>query len=40
MLPQVIQRARDAVVTILVQGTKVGMNQFNINPGTLNAFHS
>ena len=40
MLPQVIQRARDAVVTILVQGTKVGMNQFNMNPGTLNAFHS
>lgn len=40
VLPQVIQRARDAVVTILVKGTQVGMNQFNVNPATLNAFHS
>lgn len=40
MLPEVIQRARDAVVTILVHGTKVGMNRFNVNPATLNAFHS
>jgi peptidyl-tRNA hydrolase, PTH1 family len=40
MLPEVIQRAREAVVTILVQGTKVGMNRFNVNPATLNAFHS
>ena len=28
-LPQIIDRARDAVVTILCRGTKVGMNQFN-----------
>lgn len=28
-LPQIIDRARDAVVTILCKGTKVGMNQFN-----------
>ncbi|MCU0560782.1 MAG: aminoacyl-tRNA hydrolase [Desulfobacterales bacterium] len=40
MLPQLIQRARDAVVTILVQGAKAGMNQFNVNPATLNASHS
>jgi PTH1 family peptidyl-tRNA hydrolase len=28
-LPGVIERARDAVVTILCKGTKIGMNQFN-----------
>jgi PTH1 family peptidyl-tRNA hydrolase len=28
-LPQIIDRARDAVVTIVCRGTKVGMNQFN-----------
>ena len=33
-LPQVIDRARDAVVTILCKGTKIGMNQFNIKPIT------
>jgi PTH1 family peptidyl-tRNA hydrolase len=36
VLPQVIQRARDAAVTVLCKGTKVGMNQFNVNPVTLN----
>ena len=29
VLPQIIDRAREAVVTILCRGTKVGMNQFN-----------
>jgi len=29
VLPQIIDRARDAVVTILCKGIKVGMNQFN-----------
>jgi PTH1 family peptidyl-tRNA hydrolase len=33
-LPGIIERARDAVVTILCQGTKIGMNQFNIKPVT------
>ncbi len=40
LLPAVIQRARDAVVTILVKGTNVGMNQFNVNPATRNALNS
>ncbi len=40
LLPAVIQRARDAVVTILLKGTKVGMNQFNVNPATPNALNS
>jgi peptidyl-tRNA hydrolase, PTH1 family len=31
-LPGVIERARDAVVTILCKGTKIGMNQFNTKP--------
>jgi PTH1 family peptidyl-tRNA hydrolase len=31
-LPEVIERARDAVVTILCKGTKIGMNQFNTKP--------
>jgi PTH1 family peptidyl-tRNA hydrolase len=31
-LPHLIDRARDAVVTILSKGTKVGMNQFNMKP--------
>jgi PTH1 family peptidyl-tRNA hydrolase len=31
-LPNIIQRSRDAVVTILCKGTKIGMNQFNIKP--------
>jgi PTH1 family peptidyl-tRNA hydrolase len=31
-LPGIIQRSRDAVVTILCKGTKIGMNQFNIKP--------
>lgn len=29
MLDRIIQRARDAVVTILCEGTKAGMNRFN-----------
>jgi peptidyl-tRNA hydrolase len=29
-LAQVIIRARDAVVTVLCQGTKIGMNLFNV----------
>lgn len=29
LLPRIISRARDAVVTVLCQGTGVGMNQFN-----------
>jgi PTH1 family peptidyl-tRNA hydrolase len=33
-LPHLIDRARDAVVTILCKGTKVGMNQFNMKPVT------
>jgi PTH1 family peptidyl-tRNA hydrolase len=33
-LPHIIDRARDAVVTILGKGTKIGMNQFNIKPVT------
>jgi peptidyl-tRNA hydrolase, PTH1 family len=33
-LPHLIDRARDAVVTILCKGTKIGMNQFNIKPVT------
>lgn len=33
-LPNVIDRARDAAVTILCKGTKIGMNQFNIKPIT------
>jgi PTH1 family peptidyl-tRNA hydrolase len=33
-LPLIIARARDAVVTILGKGTKIGMNQFNIKPVT------
>jgi PTH1 family peptidyl-tRNA hydrolase len=33
-LPDIIDRARDAVVTILCKGTKIGMNQFNIKPVT------
>jgi len=33
-LPGVIERARDAVVTILCKGTKIGMNQFNTKPDT------
>jgi len=33
-LPHLIGRARDAVVTILCKGTKVGMNQFNMKPVT------
>jgi PTH1 family peptidyl-tRNA hydrolase len=33
-LPGIIERARDAVVTILRKGTKIGMNQFNIKPVT------
>jgi PTH1 family peptidyl-tRNA hydrolase len=33
-LPHIIDRARDAVVTILCKGTKVGMNQFNMKPVT------
>jgi PTH1 family peptidyl-tRNA hydrolase len=33
-LPHIIDRARDAVVTILFKGTKVGMNQFNMKPVT------
>jgi len=33
-LPGVIERARDAVVTILSKGTKIGMNQFNTKPDT------
>jgi PTH1 family peptidyl-tRNA hydrolase len=33
-LPHLISRARDAVVTILCKGTKVGMNQFNMKPVT------
>ncbi len=31
-LAGVIERARDAVVTILCKGTKIGMNQFNTKP--------
>jgi peptidyl-tRNA hydrolase, PTH1 family len=33
-LPEIIVRARDAVVTILCKGTKIGMNQFNTKPVT------
>ena len=33
-LPGVIERARDAVVTILCKGTKIGMNQFNTKTDT------
>jgi len=33
-LPHIIARARDAVVTILFKGTKIGMNQFNMKPVT------
>jgi PTH1 family peptidyl-tRNA hydrolase len=33
-LPRIIERARDAVVTILCRGTKIGMNQFNTKPVT------
>jgi PTH1 family peptidyl-tRNA hydrolase len=33
-LPALIERARDAVVTILCKGTRVGMNQFNPKPVT------
>ncbi len=33
-LPHIIDRARDAVVTILCKGTKIGMNQFNMKPVT------
>jgi PTH1 family peptidyl-tRNA hydrolase len=33
-LPAIIERARDAVVTILCKGTKIGMNQFNTKPDT------
>jgi PTH1 family peptidyl-tRNA hydrolase len=33
-LPLIIDRARDAVVTILCKGTKIGMNQFNMKPVT------
>jgi len=33
-LPGIIERARDAVVTILCKGTKIGMNQFNTKPVT------
>jgi PTH1 family peptidyl-tRNA hydrolase len=33
-LPHIIERARDAVVTILCRGTKIGMNQFNMKPVT------
>lgn len=33
-LPRIIERARDAVVTILCMGTKIGMNQFNTKPVT------
>jgi peptidyl-tRNA hydrolase, PTH1 family len=36
ILPQILQRARDAAVAVLCKGTKVGMNQFNVNPVTLN----
>jgi PTH1 family peptidyl-tRNA hydrolase len=35
LLPRIITRARDAVVTVLCQGTAVGMNQFNTKPFTL-----
>jgi PTH1 family peptidyl-tRNA hydrolase len=33
-LPHTIDRARDAVVTILCKGTKIGMNLFNMKPVT------
>jgi len=33
-LPGVIERARNALVTILCKGTKIGMNQFNTKPVT------
>jgi PTH1 family peptidyl-tRNA hydrolase len=33
-LPRIIERARDAVVTILCKGIKIGMNQFNTKPVT------
>ncbi|MGE5257698.1 MAG: aminoacyl-tRNA hydrolase [Hyphomicrobiales bacterium] len=33
-LPGIIERARDAVVTILCKGTRIGMNQFNTKPVT------
>jgi PTH1 family peptidyl-tRNA hydrolase len=36
VLPDVITRARDAVVTILGKGTKEGMNRFN-NPSVINS---
>jgi PTH1 family peptidyl-tRNA hydrolase len=34
VLPQIISRARDAVVTILCKGTRMGMNEFNVKPVT------
>jgi PTH1 family peptidyl-tRNA hydrolase len=33
-LPRIIERARDAVVTILCKGTRIGMNLFNTKPVT------
>jgi peptidyl-tRNA hydrolase, PTH1 family len=33
-LPQIISRARDAVVTILCEGSRKGMNEFNVKPVT------
>jgi PTH1 family peptidyl-tRNA hydrolase len=33
-LPEVITRARDAAVTILCRGTRMGMNRFNLKPVT------
>jgi PTH1 family peptidyl-tRNA hydrolase len=33
-LAHIIDRARDAVVTILCKGTRIGMNQFNMKPVT------
>lgn len=33
-LPQIISRARDAVVTILCKGLRKGMNEFNVKPVT------
>jgi PTH1 family peptidyl-tRNA hydrolase len=32
ILPQIISRARDAVITILCKGTRMGMNEFNVKP--------
>ncbi len=34
VLPEIIAQARDAVVTILCQGTRMGMNRFNVKPVT------